>query len=794
MPRWTGWCVAVIGLGVGAAGSHGASGELPDRYWRSFPKPTRLVMGPSHLQPTLGEQVLAQTLSGLVAYQASLRGEGELLWLGTPDNPSYEEWLRRYVRYQGVTQTEGPKDLWELVGQYHRGGVVKGYILYKADAAGRDLYSGRPVNASVNVATSLCPVLSGVAVEESMASKAEVQGLRLLLDVRDRAETWAYDQYGPRLSKDVVGLQDPRSAIVRDAIVAMNAVTVSGVGPLYDRVLSEAREGSPVLGWGIGMEDEITAPSTRNGLFQTATNWCVNLPVLSSGRTGLDYPVGRFDRLSGSSEVTDKDARYVSFIMSDGDNVQWLMLNFCLGQEAKQYWACPDRGRMPMGWTVPAMDLLQLCPYTLDYLHQTATAKDDMVLLGGGYYYPDLFGAARDGSDILARHARRTGKYMRACGISSLLINAQKWDSPEAMGAYHTYADEMADLGGIFVIQYAPYTGGKGAIRWIRSKGGRSVPVVTARNAIWAGRGNHPNEGTPGRVASLLNRWAESPVTAPEDRFAWVIVHCWSWFRHAGKSSDGRSEEVRQTTAPAADVARGYRPALWCSEGLSKRIKVVTPSALLRHLKEAAGKGSQVTATSQATRPDNAVSLFGSGDRALNDWTVASESVFESHGKVYAKDDRVLLDAGSPATGIRWAGEFPTDNYEVSVEAMRVEGGDFFCGMTFPVEDSHCSLIIGGWSGSVVGLSNINGQHAAQNETTCGMNFENGRWYRLRLRVTSQKIEAWIDGDRKIDLARDGRAFSIWPEQEPMRPFGIATWQTGAALRNLTLRRLPESK
>ena len=41
--------------------------------------------------------------------------------------------------------------------------------------------------------------------------------------------------------------------------------------------------------------------------------------------------------------------------------------------------------------------------------------------------------------------------------------------------------------------------------------------------------------------------------------------------------------------------------------------------------------------------------------------------------------------------------DLPTTNYEVEFEAQRVMGTDFFVGYTFPVGDSACSLILGGW-------------------------------------------------------------------------------------------------
>ncbi len=91
-------------------------------------------------------------------------------------------------------------------------------------------------------------------------------------------------------------------------------------------------------------------------------------------------------------------------------------------------------------------------------------------------------------------------------------------------------------------------------------------------------------------------------------------------------------------------------------------------------------------------------------------------------------------------------------NYEVALDAMRVMGSDFFCGLTVPVGTNFCSLIVGGWGGSLVGISSLDGMDASENETTKFVSFESGRWYRIRLRVTEKKIEGWIDKDKLVDV------------------------------------------
>jgi hypothetical protein len=172
--------------------------------------------------------------------------------------------------------------------------------------------------------------------------------------------------------------------------------------------------------------------------------------------------------------------------------------------------------------------------------------------------------------------------------------------------------------------------------------------------------------------------------------------------------------------------------------------------------------------------------------KTLNGWKV---SQFGGDGQVKIEGDQITLGASSiGTTGITLNGDFPKNNYEVIVEAKRVNGNDFFCGMTFPVGDSSCSLIVGGWGGGVVGLSSIDGKDASQNQTTTKMNFENGRWYTIRLLVTASAIQSWIDDAPVIDLPREGRTFSIRKEIEPSRPLGIASWKTSAALKNIKWR------
>ena len=174
--------------------------------------------------------------------------------------------------------------------------------------------------------------------------------------------------------------------------------------------------------------------------------------------------------------------------------------------------------------------------------------------------------------------------------------------------------------------------------------------------------------------------------------------------------------------------------------------------------------------------------------KTLTNW---QPTKFFGEGPVRVEDGQIILEAGSDLTGITWHGrELPTANYELALQAMRVAGRDFFAGVTFPVGDSFCSLILGGWGGQVVGLSSINGMDASENDTSQSIEFENGRWYDIRIRVTAAKIEAWLDNRQIINTDLKGNEVGVRIEVERSKPLGVASWRTKAALRDLRLRRL----
>jgi hypothetical protein len=175
--------------------------------------------------------------------------------------------------------------------------------------------------------------------------------------------------------------------------------------------------------------------------------------------------------------------------------------------------------------------------------------------------------------------------------------------------------------------------------------------------------------------------------------------------------------------------------------------------------------------------------------KTLKGWKSAD---YYGAGKVEVRDGTIVMEKGKPMTGVYYdRGDFPKMNYEVSLEGKKLAGNDFFCTTTFPVGDSHCSLVVGGWGGTTVGLSNINFADASENETSTSMEFKENQWYRIRVRVTRSKIECWIDAAKVVDLDTTDRKINTRIECDACKPFGIATYATTGAIRNLRVRTLP---
>ena len=189
------------------------------------------------------------------------------------------------------------------------------------------------------------------------------------------------------------------------------------------------------------------------------------------------------------------------------------------------------------------------------------------------------------------------------------------------------------------------------------------------------------------------------------------------------------------------------------------------------------------------------ISLFDG--KTLTNWTVP---VYGGDGIVEIDEGHIVIGRGELMTGLRYDKEFPKIDYEIRYEAKRTEGYDFFGACTFPVNESFCTLVNGGWGGGLTGLSSIDGYDASENSTSTYCDYKSNTWYRLRILVTDEKIQVWLTGQDKeenweteesvVEFEREERSLSTRFEMDKYKPLGFSTWGTGAQLRNIEYRKI----
>jgi hypothetical protein len=207
-------------------------------------------------------------------------------------------------------------------------------------------------------------------------------------------------------------------------------------------------------------------------------------------------------------------------------------------------------------------------------------------------------------------------------------------------------------------------------------------------------------------------------------------------------------------------------------------------ATLLLTLALAACAGSPASDPAASSAGDGWTSLFDG--RTLGAW---KRTEYGGEGEVRVVDGCIQVDQGAGVSGLHWTGApLPTTNYELELEAMKVDGSDFFLGIVFPVEKSHCSFVAGGWGGGVTGLSSVDQMNASENETASVRDYEKNRWYKTRLKVTPEKIEIWIDNAPVVNLELKDRQITVHPAVEMACPFGLTNYTTTSRFRNLRWR------
>ena len=287
---------------------------------------------------------------------------------------------------------------------------------------------------------------------------------------------------------------------------------------LLEEVLAWLQPNVPVYGWEQGVsEDQFVARISKSGHPMIPCDWSYNHSLTSLLYTERQQPV---QAQSFNPKFIDfgKKRNYVSFFLSDGDNIQWMMQDF-----ATSFYDVPEAIEVKMSYGLPVSTLSMMAPAQLHNLMNLRRDECSVLeMLGGGYYYIDTYSQNNNRNDNLKVAAERLAVSMRRYHVGLLGVMAMGVKTGASKGASQAFVDANDRLEGIIALQYSPYAGGGGEVFWVTNKNGYDIPVITVRYSLWDRI--HEREGSPDFIASKLK--AEAQV----ESFSAICVHAWSRF------------------------------------------------------------------------------------------------------------------------------------------------------------------------------------------------------------------------------------------------------------------------
>jgi len=522
-----------------------------DNWWPEQPVPNVLVtakQGDTH-----GEDALLHSIAGLVA-KAQKKGDlDELVWIET--GGMYTQWYSKLVNRIGAEE-QGVFDVWQLLDRYQDEGIIDGYILYNPEY---DDNLRPDMDFSYNIAVSYAGVENAIVIDESLESEIQDRGYSMILDAREISRDDYFEDLKDRINRDLIVTMDPVAHNNMDLAIANNAIVTYGTDEVTERMMEWTNPISPVVGWNTGGEDVFTGQAAEYGLFITATDHNRNLLALSAGAGEAEYQ--KVKSVDPQTIDFNMQGHFHSFVLSDGDNMQWTIGSF-LGSE--DFWANSAHGDFPVGFSYPPINQSMMSPDVLDEMSRTTPEQTTVMEYGpGGYLYPDKFAIRRENQEEIQREfARILNRHMQRTGTTVIGFIGIDIRSQESIDAYEIYAEEIENLTGMFGVEYEPYHGGEGDIIWVQNRQGHEIPVITARYSLWADHGYDHRGGEVGMVADAINQDAVNE----EQVMDWTIVHAWSYFENPSDPNE---------------VERGLYPMKWTINHLNDDIHIVSPEELL---------------------------------------------------------------------------------------------------------------------------------------------------------------------------------------------------------------------
>lgn len=550
----------------------------PKKYWNVvevIPVGSINELGQTEKIRGLQYHLLCQSLAGL-ANRAVEQGKSEVgVWLHDHSGKESYKVSKQALDNMGIKE-QGMQSGLELARNDY--GPDNGVALQLKDLFDGYVLTDVENNPESNIAASIAShVYNSIIVDVRDKQFYEEAGYEMTYDATTKTTQDAWNEFKDKCNNKALVVMPVQTGELREFAIKNNLFVINlnkeynnpSAGQnlaLFEEILNWLAPNSPVYGWEQGVdEDQFVDKVSESGNIMIPADWTYNTSL-----TSILYK----ERQAGLAKVLnpqfinfeEEGKKYVSYYLSDGDNIQWMMNGF----DGSDFYTHPEANNMKMSFGLPVDNLSMIAPAMMQSLFERQSSKTSIVqTFGGGYNYADNLGETANRFESLKYISEATASHMRQHRVKVLALIAKDVRSAQAKEAYQAYVDANDQLIGIVAVQYAPYAGGEGDIFWVTNSKGYDIPVVTVKYSLW-NFGNHNNEreGTPTYIANKLNS------EASDNPFSLVSVHAWSRFSDIGASNDELGEN-------SGEAIVGPGAAKLNADKLDENFKVVNAEELL---------------------------------------------------------------------------------------------------------------------------------------------------------------------------------------------------------------------
>lgn len=540
----------------------------PAKYWNCtnvLDNPERNSVENPSPDNGLRHHLLTQSLAGLVHRAAQRKRTDVGIWMGSERENSGYAVSHAALRTLGIgcagtasTLDLATKSFEKIDGvDVNVKHLVDGYVL-------TDVANNPESNI---VASTASHVYNAIIVDVRDRAIFDKAGYRMLYDATKKTTRDAWREFRDRCDNRALVLMPVNTGELREFAIANNLFVINlnhfyndrsrgDNFDLFDEVLAWLRPNSPVYGWDQGIdENKIANHISMWGNQSLPYDWGYNTTMTSVVYPQRqDYPGCKNIDPNALDYTLDK--KFVSFYLTDGDNIQWMMGGF-----DGIWYQHPLSAQMKMTYGVALANTAMIGPSQMANIFRLQPQQVSLFERCS-YFFLDTYATKKDRGPALRQLAQAEARHMQMHGNRILgTVTLEDAGTPAALEGYRLLIEANDQLDGIIAIQYSPYADGEGRVFWFTNKKGYRIPVLCTKYSVWnTGTINHDYEGSPAFVARKLK---QDP--ASNAKFSLVCVHAWSKFLDKGTTGDEIAENI-----PDYERISWHRPGIVHSAGAAE--------------------------------------------------------------------------------------------------------------------------------------------------------------------------------------------------------------------------------